>query len=172
MDHFEGIVETLLEAEGYWVRRSFKVNVTKEEKRLIGKPSIPRPEIDLLALSFAKNQVIAFEAKSFFDSSGVNFNELNTTHDVPEGRYKLFTSDRYRTIVFQRLLAELISLGMANTDTTIHLGLAAGNVHPGHTPLIKDYMRRNNWHFWSPEDIKTAICILRLEIDNSSVQNS
>jgi len=47
MDHFESIMCTLLEAEGYWVRRSFKVNVTKKEKRHVGKPSIPRPEIDL-----------------------------------------------------------------------------------------------------------------------------
>jgi hypothetical protein len=29
MDHFEGIIKTLLEHEGYWVRQSFKVNVTK-----------------------------------------------------------------------------------------------------------------------------------------------
>jgi hypothetical protein len=41
MDHFESIIATLLEAEGYWVRRSFKVNLTQEEKRRIGKPSIP-----------------------------------------------------------------------------------------------------------------------------------
>jgi hypothetical protein len=26
MDHFEGIVQTLLEAEGYWGRQSYKVN--------------------------------------------------------------------------------------------------------------------------------------------------
>ena len=36
MDHFESIIATLLEAEGYWVRRSFKVNLTQEEKRRIG----------------------------------------------------------------------------------------------------------------------------------------
>ena len=71
MDHFESIIKTLLEAEGYWVRQSFKVNLTKEEKRQIGKPSIPRPEIDLLALHFARNEVLAFEAKSFLDSPGV-----------------------------------------------------------------------------------------------------
>lgn len=37
MDPFEGLICTLLEAEGYWLRRSFKVNVSKEEKRAIGK---------------------------------------------------------------------------------------------------------------------------------------
>lgn len=54
MDYFESIISTLLEAEGYWVRKSFKVNLTKDEKRQIGKHSIPRVEIDLLALHFSK----------------------------------------------------------------------------------------------------------------------
>lgn len=160
MDHFEGIVATLLEAEGYWVRRSFKVNVTKEEKRLIGKHSIPRPEIDLLALNFAKNEVIAFEAKSFFDSPGVNFNELSATHDIPEGRYKLFTSARYRSIVFSRLHQDLIACGMANANTEIRLGLAAGNVHQGHAAIIRDFLQKNSWQFWSPDDIKAKVTAL------------
>ena len=42
MDHFESIISTLLEAEHHWVRRSFKVIVTKEEKRRVKKHSIPR----------------------------------------------------------------------------------------------------------------------------------
>lgn len=109
MDHFESIVATLLEAEGYWVRRSFKVSVTKEEKRQIGKHSIPRPEIDLLALHFSKNEVLALEAKSFLDSPGVKLAQLNEEHEVPEGRYKLFTSERYRTIVLSRLHQDLIA---------------------------------------------------------------
>lgn len=160
MDHFEGIVATLLEAEGYWVRRSFKVNVTKEEKRQIGKHSIPRPEIDLLGLDFAKNEVVAFEAKSFFDSPGVNFNELIEVHDVPEGRYKLFTSNRYRSIVFSRLHQDLIACGMADQSTTIRLGLAAGNVHQGHMGTIRDFMNEKDWIFWSPDDIKAKVTAL------------
>ena len=87
MDHFESIISTLLEAEGYWVRRSFKVNVTKDEKRQIGKYSIPRPEIDLLALNFSANEVFALEAKSFLDSPGVKLDQLKEEHEVPEGRY-------------------------------------------------------------------------------------
>ena len=99
MDHFESIISTLLEADGYWVRRSFKVNVTKEEKRQIGKHSIPRPEIDLLAFNFSSNKVFAVEAKSFLDSPGVKLSQLQEVHEVPKGRYKLFTSSRYRSIV-------------------------------------------------------------------------
>ncbi len=140
MDHFESIISTLLEAEGYWVRRSFKVNVTKEEKRQIGKHSIPRPEIDLLALNFSKNEVLALEAKSFLDSPGVNLEQLREKHEVPEGRYKLFTSERYRMVVFSRLLSDLMACGMANSETNIILGLAAGKVYQGRSELIREFM--------------------------------
>jgi hypothetical protein len=86
MDHFENIIRTLLEAEGYWVRQSFKVNLTKGEKRQIGKPSIPRPEIDLLALHFARKEVLAFEAKSFLDSPGIDLTDLQEAHELPTDR--------------------------------------------------------------------------------------
>ncbi len=160
MDHFETIISTLLEAEGYWVRRSFKVNVTKEEKRLIGKPSIPRPEIDLLAFSYSKNELLALEAKSFLDSPGVKLAELKEVHDVPSGRYKLFTSERYRSVVLPRLHQDLINLGMANSKTKITLGLAAGKVCQGQSESIREYMAEKAWIFWSPEDIKKKVIAL------------
>lgn len=50
MDAFESIVAWVLEQEGYWVRTSYKVNLTKSEKRNIGRPSSPRWEIDMLAV--------------------------------------------------------------------------------------------------------------------------
>lgn len=51
MDYFESICKTLLEDEGYWVRQSYKVELSKEQKRKLGKPSLPRPEIDLIAFN-------------------------------------------------------------------------------------------------------------------------
>jgi hypothetical protein len=160
MDHFESIISTLLEAEGYWVRRSFKINVTKEEKRQIGKHSIPRPEIDLLALNFSKNEVLALEAKSFLDSPGVRLSLLKEEHEVPEGRYKLFTSRRYRSIVLSRLLQDLIAAGMANSETTVTLGLAAGKVYQGQSTAIREHMDQEKWFFWSPEDIRQKVTAL------------
>jgi hypothetical protein len=160
MDHFESIISTLLEAEGYWVRRSFKVNVTKEEKRQIGKPSIPRPEIDLLALHFSRNKVLVLEAKSFLDSTGVKLALLQEEHEVTEGRYKLFTSQRYRSIVLSRLLQDLIACGMASSDTKVSLGLAAGKVYQGQSGPIREFMEKNKWLFWSPEDIKHKVTAL------------
>jgi hypothetical protein len=160
MDHFESIICTLLEAEGYWVRCSFKVNVTKEEKRQIGKHSIPRPEIDLLALQFSRNEVLALEAKSFLDSPGVKLAQLQEEHEVPEGRYKLFTSQRYRSVVLSRLLQDLIACGMANSNTRVSLGLAAGKVYQGQSGPIRHFMEKKKWLFWSPEDIKQKVTAL------------
>lgn len=157
MGHFEGIVAMLLEAEGYWVQRSFKVNVTLEEKRAIGNHSIPRPEIDLLALHFQRNEVIALEVKSFLDSTGVKLSDLTKAHDVPDGRYKLFTSARYRAIVFHRLQQDLIERGMANEHTRIRLGLAAGNVHQRKEDDVRSVLDENDWFFWSPTDIKNKV---------------
>lgn len=160
MDHFENIIKTLLEADGYWVRQSFKVNLTKEEKRQIGKHSIPRPEIDLLALHFSRNEVLAFEAKSFLDSPGVKLAELQEEHEIPEGRYKLFTSERYRSIVLARLLKDLVESGMANAATKVSVGLAAGNVYQGQSANIHEFMSAKGWFFWSPEDIKSKVTAL------------
>lgn len=164
MDFFESIVSTLLEEDNYWVRRSFKIEMTGEEKRLVGKHSIPRPEIDVLAFDFSKNEVIAFEAKSFLDSPGVRLAELQQEYEVQEGRYKLFTSKLYRDVVLAKLKKELIRKGMANSDTRITLGLAAGKVYQKkseppmtQSSLIREFMEKKHFVFWSPEDIKSKI---------------
>ncbi len=157
MDHFESIISTLLEAEHYWVRKSFKVTLTKQEKRLVGKHSIPRPEIDLLALDFSKNEVIAFEAKSYLDSQGVKLADLQKEHAIQEGRYKLFTSPKYRALVLKKLLQNLVDCGMANLETKITLGLAAGKVYQKQSEPMREFMKQKDWIFWSPEDIKRKI---------------
>jgi len=160
MDHFEGLICTLLEAEGFWLRRSFKVNVTKEEKRVIGKPSIPRPEIDILAFRCCDNSVIAVEVKSFLDSPGLKLEELQANHKVPEGRYKLFTTPDYRSIVLNRLHQDLLSCGMANKSTKVSLGLVVGKVYQGRSEKIREHMAAQQMFFWAPEDIKCKVAAL------------
>jgi len=39
--------------DGYWVRTSVKVDLTKEEKVQIGRPSSPRWELDIVGYSDA-----------------------------------------------------------------------------------------------------------------------
>ncbi len=157
MDYFEGLIKTLLEHEGYWIRQSFKVNLTKQEKRDIGKHSIPRPEVDILAFKPEENQVIAFEAKSYLDSPGVKLAALQESHEIPEGRYKLFTCSNYRNIVFSRMKQDLIDLGMGTTETKITLGLAAGNVYQSKSEEIRSMFNSRGWAFLSPEDIREKV---------------
>jgi len=57
MDSFEALIESLLEREGFWVRSSFKVNLTKADKRAISRPSCPRWEIDLVAYKSESNEL-------------------------------------------------------------------------------------------------------------------
>ena len=160
MDYFEGIIKTILEHEGYWVRQSFKVNVTKQEKRDIGKHSIPRPEIDILAFNQKDNTVLALEAKSYLDSPGVRIDDLKMDYQIPDGRYKLFTCSNYRAVVFNRLKQELIDQGMANTNTKITLGLVAGKIYQSRSNELRDLFKSRGWFFWSPEDLRDKVNLL------------
>jgi hypothetical protein len=154
MDNFENLIKTLLEAKGYWVRQSYKVGLSKAEKAKIGKPSMPRPEIDLLVLDFKKNTIIALEAKSYLDSPGVDCNELTKPCSIAKGKYKLFTCLKYRTVILRRLKQELISKGMAKKGTKVKLGLSAGKVQRQESEKIAKYFAKKGWFYWGPERIK------------------
>lgn len=160
MDHFENIIRLLLEKEGYWVLTSFKVNLTKEEKARTGKPTIPRPEIDLIAYSPRNRELLAVEVKSFFDSTGVYFDELAANNEVATGRYKLFTCRKYREIVFNRLKLDLVEAGYLVNDLPVRLGLAAGNIKNGDEDKIYELMTGNGWFFWPPSIIKEKVVAL------------
>ena len=157
MDHFETIICDLLEASGYWVRRSFKVDLTKEEKRRIGRHSMPRPEIDILAYRRQTDELLVLEAKSFLDSPGVSLDSLTESHDTPQGRYKLFTCDNYREIVFERLRLDLMASGMIKSKTNLRLGLAAGKVYRRESDKLQAFMESKGWYFFSPADIRAQL---------------
>lgn len=93
MDAFEALISMLLRHEGYWTQPSFKVELTKEQKREIGLPSAPRWELDLIAYKGATNELLVVECKSFLDSTGVVFR--NGQFEPPK-RYKLFAYDKLR----------------------------------------------------------------------------
>ncbi len=157
MDYFENLAKTLLEEEYRWVGQSIKVNLSKQEKRDVGKPTIPRPEIDLLVFNFKNNEVIAIEAKSYLDSSGVSLDNLKEKHDIPEGRYKLFTCENYRNIVFSKLKAQLLEAGQINNETIIKLGLIAGNIHRNQNEEMAIFFKEQDWLFWSPNEIRARV---------------
>ena len=64
MDAFEQLVSEILWMVGYWARTSVKVDLTKEKKVLIGRPSSPRWELDIVAYSGRDNTLRVVECKS------------------------------------------------------------------------------------------------------------
>lgn len=163
MDYFEATVKTLLESDGFWVRQSVKVDVTKEDKKEIGRPTMPRPEIDLIAYKPESNEILAIEVKSFLDSSGVYLSDLQQSFDIPNGRYKLFTSKTYRDVVFKCLSRQLQISGLTSTLLPIKLGLAAGKVHKGQEQEVREYLHTKNMYFLGPSEIKQKIQSLALK---------
>lgn len=160
MDYFEGVIKTLLEHQGYWVRQSFKVCLTRAEKRRIGKPSMPRPEIDLLAYKPGAKEVLALEVKSLLDSFGVNIKELTVRHKVPEGRYKVFTCRTYRSILTRGMKRDLVKSGMVGSAVRVKFGLVAGKVYRDRSDVIQDFMESKGWVFWSPDNVRRLVAEL------------
>lgn len=70
MDAFEDLVGMLLERKGYWIRSGVKVELSKEEKRQIGRPSSPRWELDIVAYKGSGNSLLVVECKNLIIGSG------------------------------------------------------------------------------------------------------
>ena len=165
MNAFEDIVKLYLEEEGYWVRQSVKVEISKEEKRGLKKPSMPRPEIDIVALKVDINELLLIEVKSYLDSYGVYYGavtgKVNKKYEEKDARrYRLLNDDRFREIVTERLKKDYFDKGLINQKTRINYGLAAGNIKPMEDEQrIRDYFSKKNekWILFSPNDIKQKI---------------
>jgi len=160
MNAFENIIAQYLEAEGYWVRQAVKVEISKEDKKSIGLPTMPRPEIDIVALNVKKNELLLVEVKSYLDSYGVYFEAISDKNDPLANRYRLFTDDKLREIVTKRLREEYLEQGLINKNTEVNYALAAGHIHfPEDVSKIRDHFskKKENWILFSPEEIKEKV---------------
>lgn len=160
MDAFEEIAGVLLENDKYWVRHSVKINLTKEEKVQLGKPSTPRPEVDIVAFDAKLNLIILFEVKSFLDSSGVIYEKVVENNENPTGRYKLLTSKKYQGIITKRLKSEWIAAGIINKKTKVSFGLIAGKIYKMREIELNNYFSGKNWFFWGPTILKEKLTAL------------
>jgi hypothetical protein len=163
MNAFETIVAQFLERKGYWVRQSVKVNISKEDKVRIGKPSMPRPEIDLVALNVAKNELLLVEAKSYLDSYGVYLEGVTGEDERDAERYKLFTKEVFRKIVTKRLRSSYKENGLINTNTKTNYALAAGKIRKGNEDALQSYFDKKGWILFTPREIKEEIVSLSNE---------
>lgn len=157
MDAFESIIGQLLEEEKYWVRHSVKIALTVEEKRNIGKPSTPRPEIDIIALDIKENKIYLLEVKSFLDSPGVYYEAVTVEQEQQEGRYKLLTYENYRNVLWNRLKNDWLDSGHINSETSVSYGLIAGKIHKNREEELEKYFEDKQWLFWGPTKIKSKI---------------
>jgi len=133
----------ILRREGYWTTSSFKVELTKEEKRQVDRHSTPRWEIDLLAYKGATNELLVVECKSFLDSTGVVFR--NGAFEPPE-RYKLFSDSVLREVVLKRLAIQLQESGACAQSPVIRLALATGKIaRKTDMEALKLHFQANGW---------------------------
>jgi hypothetical protein len=167
MDAFESVVAALLERKGYWTRISVKVDLTKEEKRQIGRPSSPRWEIDVIAYKGSTNSLLAVECKSYLNSSGVRFSAFDGSSETEANRYKLFNEEELRKVVFNRLSLQLVESGFCPKPPVITLCLVAGNIYQDAKP-IQEHFKKNGWELWDAAWLRNELDIL----SNSGYDNT
>jgi hypothetical protein len=155
VDAFEQVVAELFWAQGYWVRTSVKVNLTKEEKAEADRPTMPRPEIDVVAYHGGRNHMLALECKSYLDSRGVTFREV--CGEVGTTTYKLFRRESLRTVVLRRLAEQSIAQGLCRPGVTVQLGMIAGKVASTDEPKLRVLFDRQGWFFEGPAWLKEQI---------------
>ena len=155
MEAFEQIVARVFDRDGYWIKQSYKVDVTKEEKRLIGTHSMPRVEIDLLAFRASENVVHVIECKSYLDNPGVSVESFRTR--VPQDRYKLFNDNNRRQIVFEALRRQLIEQKICNSNVDLRLGLVTGKIRRGEREPLRELFRTKGWDLWDDQWIAVKL---------------
>ncbi len=159
MDAFEAVVAMLLRRQGYWTFPCFKVELTKVEKRAIGRHSSPRWEIDLVAYKGATNELIAIECKSFLDSKGVIFQD--GTFQPPK-TYKLFTDPTLRKVVLGRLRKQLVALRSCRPRPRVRLALATGKIaRTTNRSRMLAHFKAKGWILYDDNWIRSKLCELR-----------
>ena|ERR1700683_1245523 len=149
MDAFEQLVSEILWMEGYWVRTSVKVELTKDEKRQIGRPSSPRWELDIVAYSGRDNLLKIVECKSYLDSRGVALRAFDGSDDKSAERFKLFTDDLLRTVVFERLRLQFAESGACLANSEVKLCLACGRIATDTDRVgLHKHFAEKGWELW------------------------
>jgi len=157
MDAFEEIARVLLENDRFWTKYSVKVNLDKTEKKSVDKPTMPRPEIDLVAFDAVENKLYLIEVKSFLDSNGVKFEDVIQQYETPQGRYKILTSQTYQNAILKRLKEDWTKDGLINEHTTLTFGLIAGKIAKNRESQFENYFASKGWFFWGPTKLKEKL---------------
>lgn len=156
VDAFEELVSEVLRAEGYWVHRGYKIDLTVEEKRQLDNPFMPRPEIDLVAYKAASNELLALECKSYFDSRGVHADDLLPGSKNGK-RYKMFVNDALRTHVLATLHNQLSASGTISSEAVPRLGLVYGYATAGNEAKLRTHFETQDWLLLGPNWLRQQL---------------
>jgi hypothetical protein len=149
VDAFEQVVSEILWKQGFWVRQSVKVELTKKEKIAIGRPSSPRWELDIVAYCGRSNLLRVVECKSYIDSRGVAFRAFDGSDEGFAKRFKLFGEAHLRKVVFGRLCKQLAESGACRSKPRVKLCLACGRIASDiDREKLKKHFRQKGWELW------------------------
>jgi hypothetical protein len=161
MDAFESLVAGLMrQQQGFWTQLNYKVNVTKEEKKEIGKPSMPRPELDILAYKPKGNVLRWIECKSYLDSYGVPVEVFTDPNHSAALRYKVFTDDKYCNVVTRRLVEQTVTEGLVLPNPKVEYCLVAGHVKSNRDEELASVFSERGWFFYGPKWLRDQLCKL------------
>lgn len=157
MISFEYVAAMLLEDEGYWTRTRFKVPVSKQDKKDLGNPSMPRPEIDVVGYKPRTNELRLVECKSYLDSGGVSVKHL-TPGSKYASRLKFFNNQALRKLVERRVLEQLAETGsLSKMQPKIRWELFAGRLKPGEDADVKRMLFDAGWLLRHPSQIADGL---------------
>ena len=160
MDSFEQVVSEILWMEGYWVRTSVKVDLTKDEKVQIGRPSSPRWELDIVAYGGRDNVLQVVECKSYIDSYGVSASGFDGSKATDQDRYKLFNDANLRGVVFNRLRLQLAECGACRPDADVRLSLACGKVRDRDRDWLHRHFKAQGWELWDEPWLRERLKVM------------
>jgi len=161
MDAFEQVVSEILWMDGYWVRTSLKLDLPKEEKVLIGRPSSPRWELDIVGYSGRDNLLRVVECKSYLDSRGVALRAFDGSDAKSAERYKLFSDDNLRAVVLDRLRKQLAECGACAPNANVKLSLASGRIATtADRKGLHEHFAENGWELWDEKWLKHKLQLM------------
>ena len=156
MNAFESIVAGILEAQGFWVRTNFKVDLTKEQKAQIGRPTTPRWDLDVVAYQPGSNLLRIVECKSYLDSAGVSFRGFDPETGGTD-RYKLFNDENLRNVIIGALVSQLDTYQLLRGRPTVELCLAAGNIRQSSVAKLESHFTKQGWGLYDADWILSGI---------------
>jgi hypothetical protein len=160
MDAFEQLVGEILWMKGFWVRTSVKVELTKEEKRLIKRHSTPRWELDIVAYSGRENLLRVVECKSYLDSFGVQSKGFDGSDSKDAKRYKLFNESVLRDTIFNRLKIQFHESGACPREPEVKLCLACGKIKESSRAWLREHFQSNEWDLWDEAWLKKHLRLM------------